>query len=265
MSWYSPKLSPKPQRLRQREAFATEAAKHQLAFSASWRSSVPSPSDDISLQGKQNRGQLPLLPRRNAVFIERASEILYESVEIGIADAETAMRSSHAAAAVPAWTTTRLADLLNQQTLEARDVCGAEETIDTPVLSNVLDKVFHDQPDGRLASEPAIERAVMHRRLSGRRRKHDGDDAGCYAEFHLDKPPFDIACALGERWRYGGTRSRFQRLSNKCVNAVGGQASGRRSRQGLNRPPCLQHVARCLSALQGATARRALLGADPDA
>src|SRR5262245_14171309 len=180
MSWYSPKLSPKPQGLRQREAFATEAAKYQLAFSATWRSSVPSPSDNISLQGKQDRGQLPLLPRRNAVFIERASEILDESVEIGIADAETGMRSARAAAAVPPGPTARVAAMIKQETVETRDVCGAEEPIDAAVLSNVLDKVLHDQPDGRLASEPAIERAVVHRRVGGRRRKHDGDDAGCY-------------------------------------------------------------------------------------
>src|SRR5262249_1408844 len=102
------------------------------------------------------------------------------SVEIGIADAETAMRSSHAAAAVLAWTTTRLADLLNQEALETRDVCGAEEAIDTAVLSNVLGKVLPDHPDGPLASQPALRRAVVPRRLGGSRRKHDGDDTGCY-------------------------------------------------------------------------------------
>jgi hypothetical protein len=44
-----------------------------------------------------------------------------------------------------------------------------KKTIDAAILGNILDKVFDDKADGRLSSEPTIERPVVHRRVSGRR------------------------------------------------------------------------------------------------
>src|SRR5262249_7186060 len=155
------------------------ALRYQLGCNQGRRLSTTSPGDDVSLQRYEDRGQLTLLARRNTEFIERPSEILHEGIEVGVANAKPTMCRPHVAAAVATGTAARLADLLDQQTLEARDVCGAEEAIDTAVLGNVLNKVLDHQSDGGLAAEPTIERAVMHRRVRGRRQKQDGDCAGC--------------------------------------------------------------------------------------
>jgi hypothetical protein len=142
--------------------------------------------DNISLQRQQDGGQLSLLSRRNAVFVERFPEVLHEGIKIGVANAEAAMRSPHAAAAVAARTAARLADLLNEQTLETGYVCVAKELIDTAILRNILDKVLDDEPDGRLSSKPAIERPVVHRCVRGRTHEQDRSYASCYADFHID-------------------------------------------------------------------------------
>lgn len=96
------------------------------------------------------------------------------------------MRCSHAAAAVAAGTATSFADLFDQETLEARNIRGAEESINPVVRSNILNEVLDDEPDGWLSSEPAIERTIVHRRLSSRRHKQNGNHARCYGYFHLD-------------------------------------------------------------------------------
>src|SRR5262245_10963419 len=140
--------------------------------------------DDVAFHRTESAQELILLVLADLEVIERADEILDERIEVGAADAHAHVRRLHVLAVVRARPTRRLADLIDQLPFERlqsirirRGLC--EERVDPLVARDATDELVDDRRNGLLASQPVVERFLLHRLTEharyGHTHQHDRD------------------------------------------------------------------------------------------
>src|SRR5262249_40697158 len=98
----------------------------RFATRVRWRLLV----DDVRLHAAERGQELVLLLHADLELVQALHEVGDERVELGVVDAHARVRGFHAAPGVLARAAARLADLIHQHRLQARNVGAGEPLVD---------------------------------------------------------------------------------------------------------------------------------------